>query len=275
MKKIKWLIMLLLALIYIFIDSSPEKYLNVYFFDVGQGDASLIRTPDGVNILVDAGPDNKILYELAERLPWWDRKIDFVVISHWHADHFLGLISLQRKYDIGKVLVNGHEPDQSLYKIWEAEAIQKDLEILPVVPGQVFELDSNTRWQILYDSSQSPDDFNDTSIVMRFTYGQTDILFTGDLPSEKESLLVEGQYDLSSEILKVGHHGSRYSSSQPFLDKILPELCVIQSGQDNKFGHPHPEALARLSAVGCQVRNNQDLGTIHVRTDGQKWWLES
>lgn len=273
MKKIKYILLFAALIAYLLYSSDQSKYLHVYFLDIDQGDAGLIRTPDGVNILVDAGPDNKILYQVAQSLPWYERQIDYVIISHWHEDHFGGLIALQQKYKIGQILVNGHEPDSLLYSIWRDSAQQAGIKIQAINIGQTFSIDHQTSWQILYTSPTSSGDYNDTSVVLKFSFGKTDLLFTGDLPAEQESVVISSGLDISAEILKVGHHGSRYSSSAAFLSKIDPELCVIQSGQDNKFGHPHQEALDRLSASGCRVIGNQEYGRIEIRSDGEQWWL--
>jgi competence protein ComEC len=248
---------------------------SVYFLDIGQGDAVLIRVA-GQNILVDGGPDNLLMYRLGEVLPWWDKKIDYLLISHFHADHYMGFIELLNRYEIKNILVSAHKPEEDfLFSIWQQALAQHDLQPQIVSPGERFDFDigENVFWKILSADSEHKD-FNDNSLVVKFSIGEADLLLTGDLTSVKEELMLKENLDLESELLKVGHHGSRYSSSIEFLQKVKPKICVIQSGLDNNFGHPHPEALQRLGVVNCEVLRNDQLGTIKLVTDGDFWQLE-
>lgn len=248
--------------------------LQIGFLDVGQGDAMIISTPQGQNILIDGGANNRVLFQLADFLPWWERKIDYLVVTHYHDDHVAGLIELLNKYKVEHILVTGHRPESDfLYQLWQAALADHKLQATIVQPGQKFVISDNLYWQILLaDSNQK--NYNDNSLVMRLTYGQTDFLFMGDLSSEGETNLLNTGLTLTSEVLKVGHHGSKYSSSAEFLAAVKPELCVIESGVDNKFGHPHQEALDRLTKSGCQIANTQQNGTIVVLSDGLKWALK-
>lgn len=267
------IIFILVILLILFLSLKSDKNLAVHFLDIGQGDAILIRTPEGQNILIDGGPDNSLLYQVADHLPWWERTIDYVIISHYHADHMMGLPALLDKYEVKNILVTSHQPDDFLYNIWQEELAKHNLQPQIVNRGESFVLDDNLSWQVL-SADDYHEDFNNNSIVMKLSYDQIDFIFTGDLPSEGEEVLLVHDFDLNSEILKVAHHGSKYSSSVEFLQAVSPEFCIIQVGEDNKFNHPHPDAIDRLQQVNCQIKQNNLEGTISVISNGQDWWFD-
>lgn len=257
---------LIISLI-LFFSLQTDNNLAVHFLDIGQGDAILIRTPDGQNVLIDGGPDNKLIYEVAEHLPWWERTIDYLVISHYHADHYLGFVELLNKYQVKNILITSHQPDDLLYKIWQEKLSEYDIKPQVVSRGEKFVINNDLYWQILAADSFH-EDYNDNSIVIKLTHGQTDFLFTGDLPIEGEKILLQ-EFDLNSEILKIAHHGSKYSSSLEFLQAVQPEICVIQYGDNNKFGHPHQETLERLENINCQIERE-----ISILSNGQTYWID-
>ncbi len=271
MNKIKVIFLLIIlstgALIYSL--NTKSENLEVYFLDVGQGDAILIKTPQGQNIVIDGGPDNLLLYELGQALPWWDRTIDYLVISHYHADHYMGFPELLKKYKVKNVLVTAHEPNDLLYLIWQEALSDYNLNPKIVKVGERFVIDSDLSWQVLL-ADDSHEDFNDNSLVLRLSYKETDFLFMGDLPIAGEEKLLSLGFDLRSEVLKVGHHGSKYSSGEAFLAAVEPRVCVIQSGIDNKFSHPHPEAIERFKQIGCSIEDTQNKGTFKVISDGRQ-----
>ncbi len=276
MNKFKIIFILMIGLWLILFCSlqAKDKNLAVYFLDVGQGDAILLRTPQGTNVLVDGGADNNLLYQVSEHLPWWDRTIDYVIISHFHDDHYTGLVELARKYNIKNIIIPKVAGDSPLYSAWQEAVSIKHLRVEEAVIGQRYDLGQDTSWQILMAEGGELKDLNQSSVVVKVSAGTVDFLLMGDLPSEEEVRLLQSGFDLSAEIIKVGHHGSRYSSSEEFLSAVNPELCVIEVGKDNKFGHPHKEALDRLDKAGCQIKETKDKGTITVLSDGIKWWVK-
>lgn len=243
-----------------------NNHLSVNFLDVGQGDAILVRTPDGQNILIDGGPDNTLIPEVANHLPWWEDTIDYLVITHWHDDHFMGFLELTKKYKIKNILVSSHQPDHFLYKLFLKYLNEHGLKVQPVKAGEKFILSDNLEFKILL-ADDYHEDFNDNSVVVRLSYKDKNFMFMGDLPIDGEAKLLASGFELNAQYLKVGHHGSRYSSSDEFLQAVAPEFCIIQSGKDNKFGHPHQEALDRLKNIVCQIENTQDKGTISYNID--------
>ncbi len=262
------LIFILIILIILFFSIKPDNNLAVHFLDIGQGDAILIRTPDGQNILIDGGPDNLLLHQVAAYLPWWERTIDYVVISHYHADHMMGLPALLDKYEIKNILVTSHQPDDFLYKTWQEKLQANNLKPQIVNKGEKFIINNNLSWQVLSADSYH-EDYNNNSLVIKLSHGNIDFLFTGDLATEGEEILLQTNFDLDSEILKIGHHGSKYSSSPEFLQAVNPEFCIIQYGDDNKFGHPHQETIERLQDINCQIER-----WVSVFSDGQDYWFD-
>ncbi|MBU1203368.1 MBL fold metallo-hydrolase [Patescibacteria group bacterium] len=238
-----------------------ENKLAINFLDVGQGDAILIRTPDGQNILIDGGPDNLLLSQMADKLPWWEDTIDYLIITHWHDDHMMGFVELLEKYEVKHVLVSNHQPDHFLYNIFTQKLQENNIQPQIVQAGESFMFSDDLYFRVLL-ADYWHEDFNENSVVIKLSYKDKNVLLMGDLPIEGEQKLLSGGFDLNSQYLKVGHHGSKYSSSLEFLQAVQPEFCIIQSGLDNKFGHPHQEAIERLKKVGCEIENTQDLGTI-------------
>jgi len=245
----------------------PDKHnLSVYFLDVGQGDAILICSPEGQNILIDGGPDNKLLAEVGKVLPWWSKEIDYLVITHYHADHMMGFIELLNKYKVKHVLVGAQQPDNFLYNIWTDKLAEQNIKPTIVKAGERFVVSDELNWQIILADS-THEDYNDNSVVIRLSYKEQDFMLMGDLGIEGEEKILASGLDIDSEYLKVGHHGSRYASSVEFLQAVSPEICIIQSGLDNKYGHPDQEAIDRLEHIACQIMNTQELGLISFEFD--------
>ncbi|MBT4349706.1 MBL fold metallo-hydrolase [bacterium] len=270
-KIIKISLVIFLIIIILLFSLYNKNYLQLHFLDVGQGDAILIRTPQGQNILIDGGADNLLLHRLGESMPWWDGTIDYLVISHYHADHMMGLMELLNKYKVKNILVTAHQPDDFLFSVWQKSLEKYSLQATIVFAGDSWQLAEDLSMQVISADSQH-EDYNDNSLVLKLKYKNISVLLTGDLPSVEEVGLLHNGFDLSSEILKVAHHGSKYSSSLEFLQAVRPKLCIIQSGINNKFNHPHPETLERLSQVDCQVLRNDLEGIITILSDGQTWW---
>ncbi|MBT4849984.1 MBL fold metallo-hydrolase [Candidatus Parcubacteria bacterium] len=258
---------IILSLLFFSLNKKTDL-LEVDFLDVGQGDAILIKTPTGKNILIDGGADNKLLSQLADNLAWWEREIDYLVITHFHADHIMGLPELLNKYKVKNILVSNHQTKDFLYQLWSDRLIEKKLSAQIVGAGERFVIAEDLYWQVL-SADDYHEDYNDNSVVIRLTHGSIDFLFTGDLPTTGEDKILATDLVLESEVLKIGHHGSKYSSGEEFLKAVSPQICVIQSGKDNKFGHPHPETINRLTNIGCQIKDTQNQGLIKIFSDGQ------
>lgn len=245
--------------------------LKIYFFDVGQGDSILIRTPEGRDILIDGGPDSAVIERLGSVLPFWDRYIDMAVLTHPHDDHINGLSDVLDYYDFGEIL----EPDLKS----EPENLQyfnaKTDKEVATKSGETFALGDGLTMKVLYpfDLELEEENLNDTSIVFQLEYRGKKFLFTGDATAEVEAKILE--QDLDSDFLKVGHHGSRYSSSEDFLKAVSPAISIISVGAGNSFGHPTQDTLDRLNAVGSRVLRTDKSGTVEVRVEDDGSWVIS
>ena len=234
----------------IFTESSDN--LEIYFFDVGQGDSELVILPGGVQILIDGGKGNQAAQELTSILPFFDRYLDLVVLSHPETDHYLGLIEVLKNYRVGAFIFNGRKGTADS---WPALVkVIKDNKIPAVVLAAG---DKICYRENCFDVLSPTKDFlngrdtNDSSLVMKLSAGGSQSLFTGDIGEKVEDFLIKN-YDLKIDILKVGHHGSKFSTSQKFLDAVQPKLAFIEVGK-NSYGHPTREVLNRLASVGAAI----------------------
>ncbi len=248
--------------------------LEVGFFDVGQGDAALIKTPSGMNILIDGGPDSSVLDELAEALPWNDRTIDLMVLTHPHDDHAAGLIPVIERFQVRQVLYTGVVHTSPTYLEWLARVRDYGINAIIADRPQTVDLGDNCRLELLYPNrditGQEWSNQNNTSIVARLVYGDSKFLFLGDAEAEVEQELLAAKKDLSAQVVKIAHHGSNTSSSEDFLRAISPEYAVISVGLDNTFGHPSPRVINRLARSGIKVLRTDESGTVRFLSDGRQ-----
>jgi len=265
-------------------DLSGKAELMVSFFDVGQGDAIFIEARDGSQILIDGGPDGRILSYLGGAMPYGDNFIDAVIVSHPHADHIAGLIKVLEKYDIGMIIESGVFYDTP--EIRELRNLVSEKGIKKVVVERPLKLSffEGAVLKFLYpDTSYAESivkDVNETSLVAMLEYGgnpQTSlkarkILFTGDAGRVTEAKLIKAGVLEDVDVLKVGHQGSKYSSTKEFLNKILPAYAVVSVGK-NSYGHPTPEALSRLASVGAEIFRTDRDGTVTLEIrNGELFW---
>ena len=251
----------------------PEK-LEVDFLDVGQGDAILIKAPAGQNILIDGGPDKAVLKRLAENLPWWDKQIDLMILTHPHDDHVSGLIDVIKRYQVKEILYSGVIHNSPNFLAWLELIKNKKIKLTIIDRPQTVKLSQNCQLDIIYPQEsflgQEVENLNNTSLTFKLIYGQTKFLFTGDLEQLAEEKILASAVNLQADVLKVGHHGSDTSSSQAFLDKIQPQLAVISVGKDNDFGFPSLRVIKRLERLGAQILRTDQAGTIKLVSDGVK-----
>jgi len=279
----KWLILPLLIvaiLVWSVALTTPDDKLHVSFLDVGQGDAILIQTPGGQDILIDGGPDpQRINLELSKKLPFWDRTIDLVVCTQPHADHVTGLVDVLLRYKVKQVLEPGVPYDSAIYQEWCNLVEDKGIEYNIARAGQDIDLGSGIKMEVLnppatlYEGTSA--DVDNNGVVLRLSWSQVSFLFTADIRDEAEFELIGQRANLKSTVLKIAHHGSKTSTSQQFLAAVDPEVAVISAGADNTFGHPSPEVLERLiDRLGKDnvYRTDED-GTIEFITDGERLWL--
>lgn len=252
--------------------------LHVTFFDIGQGDATFIETPNGNQILIDGGPNSAILAKLGRLMPFWDRSIDLLILTHPHADHLDGLLEVFRRYDVAAVLESGVEHSIPEYQEWRAAIGEKKTPRVVARLGQKIEAGSGVILGVMspFESfvGQSPKNIHDAAVVTRLGYGSTSMLFMGDAEKGVEfRLLADASALLGSDILKVGHHGSKTSSSEEFLAAVSPEVAVISAGRRNRYGHPHQEVLDRLRDFGIAVLRTDTDGDVQWASDGKVHWI--
>ena len=256
--------------------TGPDGRLHVLFVDVGQGDAVLIETPGGRRVIVDGGPEQlEMVRYLGDRMPFRDRTVDLVVLTHGHSDHVNGLLEVVRRYDVETFLERATDHDGAPYLAWRRAVGLEDAMVVSARPGIVISLDSGVFLEVLGPPerllSGTESDVDNASVVLRLVYGDVSFLLTGDAFADAEDVLVRDQASIDSEVLKVGHHGSRGSSSRAFLDAVSPAVAVISAGKESRFGHPHLETLATLEAhvPPEQLFLTGDHGTIEFITDGE------
>jgi len=250
--------------------------LSVTVMDVGQGDAILIEGPLGNRVLVDGGPSSQAIERaLGRNLPFDDRRIDLVAVSHPQSDHLAGLLDVVRSYDVGAVLDNPKPGDTALYDAWETELADAGLPVTTADRGQTIDLGGGASIEVLAPDAEDPllpaYDVNEASVVLRVSMGEASFLLTGDLDANGEAQLIREGTDLRATVLKVGHHGSAGSTSQAFLARVEPAVDVISVGATNHFGHPARQTLDRLS--GDVVLRTDEDGDVRIETDGARMWV--
>jgi competence protein ComEC len=248
--------------------------LVVQFFDVGQGDAVLIQTPDGVEMLVDGGRDATVLRELSKGRSFFDRTIDVMVATHPDADHINGLVDVLARYQVATVIETSNAKDTSGTAAFDRAVQDENARVIVPEAGQVMWLGERTKVEILSPTGDETNwESNTASIVLRVVYGDTAFMLTGDAPSGIENYLV-GQYgeQLQSDVLKLGHHGSKTSTSELFLDTVKPTYAVVSASIDNRYGHPHQDVMQRVLARNIQTSQTGTDGTITFYSDGERVW---
>jgi competence protein ComEC len=257
--------------------SQPDGKLHVVFFDVGQGDAIFIQTPTGRQILVDGGFYPSVLNDqMGRHMPFWDRDLDLLVATHPDADHVAGLVDLFERYAVGRLITDGEGlGDSEIYDALLLAAAENETPIHAARAGEVIEIGDGVRLEVLHPGPLLAADRNENSVSLRLAYGAFSLLLTGDAEELAEEEMLESGRPLASLVFKAGHHGSRTSSSMPFLEAVRPQIIIISAGADNRFGHPHPEMLERAQAIGAAVLRTDELGTIEVTTDGVTMWWQA
>lgn len=255
---------------------------QIFFFDVGQGDAALVRTRDGEDVLIDGGPDDAVLEGLAEAMPWWDRDLETVVVTHLDADHYVGLFAVLRRYRVGEVWWTGVAPTTETARRFAASVEARGIPQRFVKAGDALALgaaefrvlwpreDARGRITKATTSNAKGGGTNDLGVVGALSCGMERILFTADISAHVEAALLDDPSALHAEILKTPHHGSAYSSSEAFLDAVAPDEAVVSAGAGNRYGHPAPRVLSALLERGIRVRRTDREGTIrYACVDGR------
>jgi len=265
--------------------SLPDGRLHVVFFDVGQGDAIFIQTPAGRQVLVDGGPSEPaLLSQLGRRMPFWDRTLDLVVLTHPDSDHLTGLLPVLERYAVGSIICRQIELESEPYEYWLRLLEQEGATVYRGEAGLRVTLDDAdaarpVEMVVLHPGvelvSGEEGTANNNSVVTRLTYGQVSVLLPGDIEAVVEQRLVGGGAPLRSTVLKAAHHGSCGSTTPEFLGAVDPQAVAISVGADNDFGHPCDGVLGRLQGRGVPVYRTDEQGTLEVITDGTWVWVET
>ncbi|GAB4157930.1 MAG: ComEC/Rec2 family competence protein [Candidatus Dojkabacteria bacterium] len=283
------LIIALLAAFISYLSYEQESPNRVIFLDVGQGDAALIQSEE-LNILVDGGPSSEIIYKLDSYLKPFDREIDYIVLTHPHADHMAGLLEVIERYKVGHLIINPVCYKSELYKAL-LERVDTSIVAAPeaLEDASTTNLQFNIVWPIEEEgtaNTTSPDsteniDFtcpigetgnepnfdenlNNDSIVFELDTPSSDFLFMGDAELEVESALLQSGFSEDINILKAGHHCSKTSNSESWLLQVKPEMVICSVGKGNDYGHPSKEVIERFKKLGISYKITYNEGDIMV-----------
>ena len=281
-----------MALVFSFVFSRPDSTVHVIACDVGQGDAILITQGES-QVLIDGGPNDAVLSCLGGNIALWDRKIELVVLTNADADHMTGLIEVLKRYEVEKLVTNHLVKDTARFKAFREAVQESGVSVYAPQKGdsiRVGELYFDVLWPatklgdakvwneevseaVLGANTYSQSRGNEQSVVLQLSFGEFDVLLTGDIGEVTEKILLGDGVLEDVEVLKVGHHGSKYSSGEGFLNAIQPELALISVGK-NRYGHPTQEALERLEDIGMQILRTDEVGNIEIVSDGRRFWIE-
>lgn len=244
---------------------ADNKYLEVFFLDIGQGDASILKLPGGNIILIDGGPNNLILKRLGEIFSFFKRDIKMIIVSHFHDDHIVGLIEVVKRYKVEHLFIGEGLEKNDLTKILLEEATKRKVEVHEI-EGSVslnVGINNDCKLYLLNPLFLGAKEDGNNSLIAKITCFDKGILFSGDNELEVESLLVRSNLGLAANIFKASHHGSKTSNSEDFLKIVNPRVVVISAGLNNRFNHPAIETLSTLFKLGIEVWRTDQSGTIH------------
>ncbi len=260
------LIVLIIILSTIVFQGKSDAPLSVVFLDVGQGDAILI-SQGSQQILIDGGKDGKLLLEkLGKYIPFWDRNLETIIETHPDQDHIGGLVDVFGAYTVGSVVETKMQNDSQTFKKLEETIAKNNVEKIEAKKDVAIKFPDGAMLQVLYPSESVTDknvsDTNLYSVVVKLTVGKNKFLFTGDFPTTQDSLLLGSGVDVSADFLKVAHHGSKYATSDEFLNAVKPTEAIISVGKNNSYGHPNPETLQRLISHKIKILRTDEQGDI-------------
>lgn len=266
MKIILAIIFHVVVTILLFFSDFSVQNAKLAFLDVGQGDAVLLITKEGRTILFDGGPDKNILGELSKQLSFFQHKIDLIFLTHPHADHLDGVLAVFEKFPVGGIVMTNVVYNSPNYQLLKKEIVKREIPLFQAQYDQDWWLAENVRVDILFPfmslQNKNFKNLNNSSVMAKLHVGDFTCLLTGDAEKELESVLVAYYQDeLRSDCLKVGHHGSKTSSTLPFLERVQMKQSYISVGKNNRYGHPSTNTICHLQIWGPIKRTDRD-GTI-------------
>jgi competence protein ComEC len=278
--------------LWFFVATYPDNNLHIIACDVGQGDGILIMHKT-TQIIIDGGPGNRMVKCLDEHIPFWDRTIEMVLLTHPQADHYEGLVEVINRYKVQVFTANSLNASAPTYGLLEDLVGREGAKVVHPSAGMVF--GSNLfQVQILHPSSEwfssntkvntenenqvlgaytTDLDPNEFSVITYLKYQNFDALFTGDTDRAIQDLLLSNSAVTDIEYLKVPHHGSKNGLTRELLEATSPELAVISNGKKNRYGHPHPEILKMLNEKNINTLRTDEIGNVEVVSDGEHYWI--
>lgn len=263
---------------------STHGLLKIAVFDVGQGDAIFIRTPEDLQILIDGGPDEGIIDKLSGELPFWDRTLDLLILTHPHADHLSGLLEVVERYEVEQIMLTDFEYSSSEFAAWKEFLKTYKGNLIYAKRGQSIEVGNGFKLDVLYPDikfAENPiGNPNNTSIILKLEYGKFSMLFTGDAECEEQDKILSLGNNLDIEVLKVPHQGSKDAGCENFLQATSLAVAVISVGGDNQFGHPHQEHLELLNEFipdqkGQEIFRTDQNGDVRIFSDKKNYWIKT
>lgn len=286
MKKAAFYLSLIIVSLVLLLSFEYIKYndhrLHLIVCDVGQGDAIFITTPSNAQILIDGGPDKSVLSCLSAHMPFWDRSIDTIILTHPHVDHYAGLIDVLDRYQLNAFYTEEVGSTSDMHKLLEAKLAAKNLSAKYLTSGDNFKDKSGVEIKILWpsvdtiktsDHNTSNLDLNGLSVVAILTFGNFSALLTGDAGENIMDKIAFEANDI--DVLKVPHHGSRTGMTDSFLNSARPKYAVISVGKDNRYGHPAPESLKMLKDHDIKTLRTDQNGEVDVVSNGSSYLVKS
>lgn len=259
--------------------SHGSGHLTFAVLDVGQGDALYIESPTGVQVLVDGGPDDALLRALPVVMPLLDRSLDAIVETHPDADHIGGFVSLLERYEVGVFVAPGIPKNTATAHALEKKVDEQKIPRVLARRGMMIDLGDGVQLRVLYPdrdvSRLSDSKANDGCIVIQLVYKEASALLACDAPAAVEAHLLQTDgAALASDLLKVAHHGSKYSSTPEFVAAVRPRVAIISVGARNTYGHPTEQTLTTLEKSGAKIIRTDQKGTIVCTSDGADFECE-
>lgn len=255
--------------------NQSDHNFEITFLDVGQGDAILIRTPENQKILVDAGPAGAIMEAIPKELNFWERRIDLAILTHPDVDHAAGFVEILDRFEVERILLTGIEASSEWYREILRKITEQNIPTLVAddeLDLSFGEVKLDIFWPTEPLAGKFVEDANASSISFQVNFGKTAAILTGDLPIENEKIILQNLPILKAQILKLGHHGSKTSSSVEWINTINPKFVVVSAGAYNHFGHPAKEVLARVA--DREIFSTAENGNLKFISDGEKWKIE-
>lgn len=247
--------------------------------DVGQGDAILIQTPDGQDVLIDGGPSAAVVNELGKYLPAGDRDLELVILTHPDSDHINGLVPVLERFTVKQIFTSEVQTNTAIFAAWTEAVNQRQIPVRYVVQGEQFSLGNHLTFTVLWPlpgdewkigGGGTPT--NEASVSIHLTCAGSTAVLTGDASDQVEDRILRSGLPVQASLFKAGHHGSKSSNAHAWLTAVQPDLVVISVGADNRYNHPHPASMLRFETAGIEVLRTDLIGGIRLRSTGSGSW---